>query len=1066
MTVSVPDVFAPGGLWLDESLQVARWLEADGTLDALGLTAGSSLLNLDDASYAGPVRALAERSWQAVRQRAVPPGINEQGDGLDFATSRPPFHIFAELLGEAVGRGLFFGIIPGVLAMAFGSPRYALTGYLYLVPGGLVFMATMSGMVRVPVTGLPHVSWRRIALIVASTMVPVAFIWLATPVQHWAGIRPSGTAKTLTSVAIVLFTVGVTGYANRIFAASRVSGPAGDQAQLRWLDTRIGYFQRLLGSRWMWPLTPRTVYRALGHDLLARFRCLGGAQAADLRAAVACFREAARQTAPGAAGEAGALHDLTYALFSLAALEMCDDEIDEAIALTDAISARWSGRLGELERDFVIMERHYLVLAKYIDRGRYQPGSLGPDDLMAIRHTIEELTRMTTPGRPVWMRAQILLFVANFYVFFGRRPAGVTEALDWLDRGLEAAVGTQSLTEDPWLAAEARAVIAQAAARRYRLRSRLPVPPPGYEDDHRKALAYIASALDDPNLSRRRPSEPYPVGLGRVLVAVALCLDVELGQRRWQAAYQLGRHALNAVSLTITQAVLRADIEDVASAMAGLHHQLGYATAMLAAGDTDAAGRRAALLHTIDLFEHGRAVLQHAELSLTDFEDQARWLAGAGHGRLAALVTDLAARARAVHAMQLDVHDVAGKAARSLSIGPSGIPLRDEIRAQQAEFAELEGRIAELAGAADPAAALEATLTAAVAGGPLCYLTHLPVGDDGRGPDLPGLAVIVSASSSAGPVTITTVTLPRMTGPAVRRWLTRWPPDPEAPSAAGARALLGELGADVMTPLLEAAGYPSRLVLLPDGLLSVLPLHAAETGTGPVIAGHVVSYAPSAKILAACLGRAARLAEHDRDGLPQRFLGFAYPGDLPGLPHTQHEVSTAATFFPERTFLSGNQASAPAVRSALLDGDGAGSASVVHFACHARAVPADPLSSYLALAPSAGPDRLRLADLLGLGLREIRLAVLSACQTGQRGSRDPDQYVSLATGFLQIGAAGVIGTTTEVADKAAQVLISRFYENWQARPADPAGALAAAQAWLAARGRAPGAWAPFFYAGA
>ncbi|MGI5157646.1 NADH:flavin oxidoreductase [Microbispora sp. CA-102843] len=35
----------PGGFWLDESIQVARWLEEDGSLDALELTAGSSLLN-------------------------------------------------------------------------------------------------------------------------------------------------------------------------------------------------------------------------------------------------------------------------------------------------------------------------------------------------------------------------------------------------------------------------------------------------------------------------------------------------------------------------------------------------------------------------------------------------------------------------------------------------------------------------------------------------------------------------------------------------------------------------------------------------------------------------------------------------------------------------------------------------------------------------------------------------------------------------------------------------------------------------------------------------------------
>ncbi|SEK50166.1 NADH:flavin oxidoreductase [Streptacidiphilus jiangxiensis] len=35
----------PGGLWLDESVRVARWIEADGSVDALELTAGSSLLN-------------------------------------------------------------------------------------------------------------------------------------------------------------------------------------------------------------------------------------------------------------------------------------------------------------------------------------------------------------------------------------------------------------------------------------------------------------------------------------------------------------------------------------------------------------------------------------------------------------------------------------------------------------------------------------------------------------------------------------------------------------------------------------------------------------------------------------------------------------------------------------------------------------------------------------------------------------------------------------------------------------------------------------------------------------
>ncbi|MFE6974650.1 NADH:flavin oxidoreductase [Streptomyces sp. NPDC057682] len=35
----------PGGFWLDEAIPVAQWLEMDGTVDALEMTAGSSLLN-------------------------------------------------------------------------------------------------------------------------------------------------------------------------------------------------------------------------------------------------------------------------------------------------------------------------------------------------------------------------------------------------------------------------------------------------------------------------------------------------------------------------------------------------------------------------------------------------------------------------------------------------------------------------------------------------------------------------------------------------------------------------------------------------------------------------------------------------------------------------------------------------------------------------------------------------------------------------------------------------------------------------------------------------------------
>ncbi|WP_168703079.1 NADH:flavin oxidoreductase [Gordonia paraffinivorans] len=58
----------PGGLWLDESLQFAQMLEADGHLDALELTGGSSLLN-PMYLFRGdvPVRAMAETQTGIVK---------------------------------------------------------------------------------------------------------------------------------------------------------------------------------------------------------------------------------------------------------------------------------------------------------------------------------------------------------------------------------------------------------------------------------------------------------------------------------------------------------------------------------------------------------------------------------------------------------------------------------------------------------------------------------------------------------------------------------------------------------------------------------------------------------------------------------------------------------------------------------------------------------------------------------------------------------------------------------------------------------------------------------------
>lgn len=58
----------------------------------------------------------------------------------------------------------------------------------------------------------------------------------------------------------------------------------------------------------------------------------------------------------------------------------------------------------------------------------------------------------------------------------------------------------------------------------------------------------------------------------------------------------------------------------------------------------------------------------------------------------------------------------------------------------------------------------------------------------------------------------------------------------------------------------------------------------------------------------------------------------------------------------------------------------------------------------------------------------LQLVVLSACQTGFRDTlHTPDEYVSLATAFLQAGVPGVLSTLWPIDDVSATVLSNRFY---------------------------------------
>jgi tetratricopeptide (TPR) repeat protein len=204
----------------------------------------------------------------------------------------------------------------------------------------------------------------------------------------------------------------------------------------------------------------------------------------------------------------------------------------------------------------------------------------------------------------------------------------------------------------------------------------------------------------------------------------------------------------------------------------------------------------------------------------------------------------------------------------------------------------------------------------------------------------------------------------------------------------------------------------SRVVLIPHGLLSLLPLHAAWTKELRSRAGRryaldkiLFTYAPNALALQACQSKAATLSTATI---------FAVEDPEGSLYFAADEVSAALTHFrplDKQLLLGGPAANRSVVLKKLSQ------ANVLHFATHGRAGFDKPLEAGLTMA---GGEQLTLRDILRLRLKQARLAVLSACETGIPGTKLPDEIVSLPAGLVQVGVAGVLGSLWALEDRVAK----------------------------------------------
>jgi CHAT domain-containing protein/tetratricopeptide (TPR) repeat protein len=248
----------------------------------------------------------------------------------------------------------------------------------------------------------------------------------------------------------------------------------------------------------------------------------------------------------------------------------------------------------------------------------------------------------------------------------------------------------------------------------------------------------------------------------------------------------------------------------------------------------------------------------------------------------------------------------------------------------------------------------------------------------------------------------------------------------------------GFLGA-VAQRLIEL--HQDRVVLIPTGLLAIVPVHAARyarAGTSTYLLDEItVSYALSARLLLAAQSPAMTPAA-------PRLVAVADPAsdNLQPLNWAVPESRAVARLFPgPSTSLAGAGATHAALLAALPG------ATHLHFACHGSYDSDEPMRSSLQLA---GDDRLTLRELLDARrLDGVQLVVASACQTALSDVlRAPDEALGLPAGLAYAGVRTVIGTLWETNDMSAALLVSRFYVHHLRDHLAPAQALTAAQRWL------------------
>jgi CHAT domain-containing protein len=257
-----------------------------------------------------------------------------------------------------------------------------------------------------------------------------------------------------------------------------------------------------------------------------------------------------------------------------------------------------------------------------------------------------------------------------------------------------------------------------------------------------------------------------------------------------------------------------------------------------------------------------------------------------------------------------------------------------------------------------------------------------------------------------------------------------------------AQQRLQQLHALVWAPLAVLLEDAHRVLVVPAEGLAGLPFAALHDGLCYLAQRHQLAEAPSAQV-----------ALHGLQHAPVAARCLLALGESSRLAHAGDEAKAVAALFNQGQGLGQAYVGEQASLATLLQH--AGSADVLHLACHAQFRSDNPMFSALHLHD--GPLTAERTESLAL---RPGVVVLSACETGLAGQAGGDEQVGLVRAFLVAGAARVLASLWPVDDAVTARFMAHFYGALQ-EGLSPAQALGDAQTALMVQYPHPAFWAGF-----